>query len=71
MPRMLLAFAAIGGLTALTAFGVAAAPSTAGVSAAGVHAVPSQSLVTHAGYDWHPHHRNHRRWDHGRWHYWD
>jgi hypothetical protein len=65
MPKMLLAFAAIGGLTALTA-GAAAAPS-----AAGVHAVPSQSFVTQAGYDWHHHHWNHRRWEHRRWHYWD
>jgi hypothetical protein len=66
MHRLLLAAAAIGGLTALTAFGAVAAPS-----AAGVHVTPSQPLVTHVDY-WHGRHRwHHRHWEHNHWRYWD
>ncbi len=66
MRKMLLAFAAVGGLTALTAAGASAAPLTAGV-----HGVPSQPLVTQVDFYWHHHHWHHRHWDHGRWRYWD
>jgi hypothetical protein len=66
MRRILLVAAALGGLTALTAFGAAAAPS-----AAGVHVVGSQPPVSQVDYYWHHHHWHHRHWDHSHWHYWD
>jgi len=66
MRKLLLAAAAIGGLTALTSVGAVAAPS-----AAGLHVVPSEPLVTNVDY-WHGHHHwHHRHWDHGHWRYWD
>jgi len=66
MRRILLAAAAIGGLTALTGFGASASPS-----AAGLHVTPPQRLVVNVDYWNHHHHWHHRHWDHGRWHYWD
>jgi hypothetical protein len=66
MRRILLAMAALGGLTALTAANASAAPS-----AAGLHVTPSQPLVTHVDYYYHHHHWHHRHWDHGHWRYWD
>ncbi len=66
MPRLLLAIAALVGLSTLTAFGASAAPS-----AAGFHAMSQSPGVTHVDYYWHHRHYRHRRFDHGRWHYWD
>jgi hypothetical protein len=66
MRRMLFAAAAIGGLTALSAFGAAAAPS-----AARVHAAPSHTLVTPVDYYWNHHHWHHRHWEHDHWRYWN
>jgi hypothetical protein len=67
MCRLLLAAAAIGGLTALTAFGAAAAPVP---GAMGPSAAMPQHVVQ-ADWYWHHHHWHHRRYYHGGWHYWD
>jgi hypothetical protein len=66
MRRLLFATAALGGLTALTAFGASAAPS-----AAGLHPVQSHPLVNNVDYYWHRHHWHHRHWEHHHWRYWD
>jgi uncharacterized membrane protein len=65
MHKLLLAAAALGGLTALTAFGASAAPS-----AAGLHVVPSQPMVTHVDYYYHNRHWQHRHYEHNHWRYW-
>ncbi|HEY3846427.1 MAG TPA: hypothetical protein VGL95_04880 [Acetobacteraceae bacterium] len=67
MRRLLLAAAAIGGLTAVTGFGATAAPVA---GAAGQYAVSLQHVVQADWYVNH-HHWHHRRWEHGSWHYWD
>lgn len=64
MHRLLLAAAAIGGLTALTTLGAVAAPS-----AAGVHVTPSQPQLTQVDYYWNHHHWHHRHWEHDHWRY--
>jgi hypothetical protein len=65
--RVLLAAAAIGGLTALTAFGATAAPVA---GAAGQYVASPHHMVQADWYVNH-HHWSHRRFDHGRWHYWN
>ncbi len=66
MRRLLLAAAAIGGLTALTTIGASAAPL-----GAGIYVAPAHATITQVDY-WHGHHHwHHRHWDHGHWHYWD
>jgi hypothetical protein len=69
MRRLLLAAAAIGGLTALAAFG---APATAAPVAGAISqfATPQQHVVQ-ADWWWRHHHWHHRRWSHHGWHYWD
>lgn len=66
MRRILFALAAVGGLTALAASGASAAPA-----APGIHVTPSRPAVTHVDYNWHRHHYQHRRFDHGHWRYWN
>jgi hypothetical protein len=65
--KILLAAAAIGGLTALTAFGASAAP----VAGAANQFTAPQQHVAQADWWWRHHHWHHRRWWHGGWHYWD
>lgn len=65
MRRLLLAAAAIGGLTALTAGGASAAPT-----AVGLHVAQAHPTVTQVDYWYHHQHWHHRRWDHGHWRYW-
>jgi hypothetical protein len=65
--RIVLLAAAIGGLTALTASGVLAAPVA---GAAGQYATAPLHVVQ-ADWYWNHHHWHHRRWYHGHWHYWD
>ena len=65
MRRLLFSAAALGGLTALTAFAAAAAPVTAGVH------TPPRPLVSQVDY-YHNHHRwHHRHWENHHWRYWD
>jgi hypothetical protein len=65
--RILLAAAAIGGLTALTAFGAAAAP-VAGVA---TQVAPAPQHIVQADWYWHHRHWRHRRWEHHHWRYWN
>ena len=66
MKKLLLAAAAVGGLTALSAFGAAAAPV---VGAAGQVVAPAQHVVQ-ADYYWHHRHWHHRHFEHGGYRYW-
>ena len=66
MRKLLLALAAIGGLTALAGQSTTAAPL-----AAAVHVTPSQPLVTNVDYYWHRRHWHHRHWEHDHWRYYD
>jgi hypothetical protein len=66
MRTILLAAIALAGLTALTSFGAAAAPYSAGV-----HVLPQQPLATHVDYYWNHRHWHHRHRDHGHWRYWN
>lgn len=68
MRRLLLAAAAIGGLTALTAFGTAATAAPV-PGAVGQYAVSPQHVVQ-ADWNWNHRRWHHRRWFHHRWHYW-
>lgn len=68
MRRMLVAAAAIGGLTA---FGAVAAPSVVGVHAAPAQRYVTPAHVTRVDYNWHHHNWHHRRWERRRWRYWD
>jgi hypothetical protein len=65
MRRMFLAVFAMGGLTALSAFAAAAAPSP------GLHPAQSHSMVSQVDYEWHHRHWHHRHWEHGHWRYWN
>ena len=67
MRKFLLATAALGGITALTALGAGATPT---VGPAGWHGGPSTSVVQ-ADWNWNHRHWRHRRWWHHRWHYWN
>lgn len=67
MRRFLLATVALGGFTALTALGAAAAPTAGVVGWHSDHSAP----VVQADWYWRHHHWHHRRWYHNRWHYWD
>jgi hypothetical protein len=64
--KFLLAAAAVGGLTALSAFGASAAPV---VGAAGHGVAPAQHVVQ-ADYFSHGHHWHHRHYEHGSYRYW-
>jgi uncharacterized membrane protein len=64
MKRLLLAAAALAGLTALTATGGSAAPFNAGARVA-----PAQPTATQVNYYWHHRHWHHRHWEHRRWRY--
>jgi hypothetical protein len=66
MRRLLFSIAALGGLTALTAFGAAAAPS-----AAGVHMAPPQPLASRVDYYHNHRHWHHRHWENHHWRYWN
>lgn len=66
MKKLLLAAAAVCGLTALSAFGAVAAPV---VGAAGPGVAPAQHVVQ-ADYYWHGHHWHHRHYEHGNYRYW-
>ena len=59
MHKLLLAVAAIGGLTALTSIGA---------TAAGHYVAPSQHMITDVNYNWdHRHHYyHHRHYEHSR-----
>ena len=67
MRRLLFATVALGGFTALSTLGAAAAPN-AGVVA--WHSAAPASVVQ-ADWYWNHHHWHHRRWSHHGWHYWD
>jgi hypothetical protein len=66
MRKLLLAAAAIGGLTAVTTLGAAAA-----TPAMAVHETRVQPLVTRVDYNWHHHQWHHRHWEHHHWRYFD
>ena len=66
MRTLLIAVAAISGLSALISSGAVAA-----TAAAGIGVVPTHSLATPVDYFWHRHHWHHRHWTHGHWRYWD
>ena len=66
MRKILLAAAALGGLTAVAGFNAVAAPSAPRPQVA-----QSRTEATQVDYYWHNHHYKHRRFADGRWHYWN
>jgi len=66
MRKLLLAAAALGGLTALATTGAVAAPVPART-----HATPSHPMVTQVDYYYHHRHWHHRHWEHNHWRYYD
>jgi hypothetical protein len=65
MRRLLFSIAALGGLTAMTAFGAAAAPP------AGMHMAPPQPQASRVDFYHNHHHWHHRHWENHHWRYWD
>jgi hypothetical protein len=77
MRKLLLAAAAIGGMSGLAGGAMAApgwhdgGPQMTREGGSRQHVVPGESRVTPVDYYHNRHRYHHRKWHHGRWHYWD